>query len=58
MKVKEIIKALLKVDEELEVRLVYGDDRECSYIIENIERIIHDDLTNPTESTDTVYIVY
>jgi hypothetical protein len=58
MKVKEIIEALLKVDEELEVRLVYGDERDCEYEIINIERIANECLTNPNENTDTVYIVY
>ena len=58
MKVKEIIEALSKVDGELEVRLVYDDDRECDYEIINIERITNECLTNPSKNTDTVYIIY
>ena len=53
-----MINALLKVDRELEVRLVYTDDRECEYEIEKIERIENECLTNPNENTDIVYIVY
>ena len=57
MKVKEIIEALSKVDGELEVRLVYGDDRECDYEIINIERIANECLTNPSKNTDTLNYV-